>query len=145
MKNRYPVQVVALLAGAAFLLVGVLGFVPGITTGYADLSLAGRQSEAHLLGLFQISVLHNLVHALFGAAGLLAARTVGGARGFLLGAGAIYLVLTVYGFAIGHDSPANFVPVNAADNLLHLGLGVGMLAAGFVLGKTTPRSASARG
>ena len=144
-KNRYPVQVVALLAGAVFLLVGVLGFVPGITTSYSELSLAGRQSEAQLLGLFQISVLHNLVHALFGVAGLLAARTVGGARGFLLGAGAIYLVLTVYGLVIGHDSPANFVPVNAADNLLHLGLGVGMLAAGFVLGRTTPRSAPARG
>ena len=143
-KNRYPVQVVALLAGAVFLLVGVLGFVPGITTSYSDLSLAGRQSQAQLLGLFQISVLHNLVHALFGVAGLLAARTVSGARGFLLGAGAIYLVLTVYGFAIGSSSPANFVPVNAADNLLHLGLGVGMLAAGFVLGKTTPRSAPAR-
>ncbi len=145
MKNRYPVQIVALLAGAAFLLVGLLGFVPGITTSYADLSLAGRQSTAHLLGLFQISVLHNLVHLLFGAAGLVAARSIAGARGYLLGGGAIYLVLTVYGFVIGHDSPANFVPVNAADNLLHLVLGVGMLAAGVILGRTAPRTAAARG
>ncbi len=144
MKNRYPVQVVALLAGVAFLLVAVLGFVPGITTSYSELSFAGRQSEAHLLGLFQISVLHNLVHALFGVAGLAAARTVRGARGYLLGAGAIYLLLTVFGLVIGHDSPANFVPVNAADNVLHLGLGLGMLAAGFVLGKATPRTAPAR-
>ncbi len=144
MKNRYPVQVVALLAGVAFLLVAVLGFVPGITTNYSELSFAGRQSEAHLLGLFQISVLHNLVHALFGVAGLAAARTVSGARGYLLGAGAIYLLLTVFGLVIGHDSPANFVPVNAADNVLHLGLGLGMLAAGFVLGRTTPRTAPAR-
>ena len=136
MKNRHAVQVVALLAGAAFLLVAVLGFVPGITTGFSDLSFAGRQSEAHLLGLFQISVLHNLVHLLFGVVGLVASRTVGGARGFLLGAGATYLVLTVYGFLIGHDSPANFVPVNTADNLLHLGLGLGMLAAGLVLSKS---------
>ena len=136
MKNRHAVQVVALLAGAAFLLVAVLGFVPGITTGFSDLSFAGRQSEAHLLGLFQISVLHNLVHLLFGVVGLVASRTVGGARGFLLGAGATYLVLTVYGFLIGHDSPANFVPVNTAVNLLHLGLGLGMLAAGLVLSKS---------
>ena len=142
--NRYPVQVVALLAGAAFLLVGVLGFVPGITTGYADLALAGRQSEAHLLGLFQISVLHNLVHAGFGVVGLLAARSVGGARGFLLGAGAIYLVLTAYG-VISANSPANFVPLNPADNLLHLGLGVAMLTAGLILGRTRPRTAAARG
>ncbi len=136
MKNRHPVQIVALLAGAAFLLVGILGFVPGITSGYSDLSFAGRHSEAHLLGLFQVSVLHNLVHLLFGVIGLAAARSFAGARGFLIGAGAIYLVLTVYGFLIGHDSPANFVPVNAADNVLHLGLGLGMLAAGLVLGKS---------
>ena len=144
MKNRYPVQVVALLAGVAFLLVAVLGFVPGITTSYSDLSFAGRHSDARLLGLFQISVLHNLVHGLFGIAGLAAARTVPAARGYLLGAGAIYLLLTVFGLVIGHDSPANFVPVNAADNVLHLGLGLGMLAAGFVLGKAAPRPAAAR-
>ena len=134
MKNRQPVQVVALLAGAAFLLVGVLGFVPGITSGFSDMSFAGRHSEAHLLGLFQVSVLHNAVHLLFGVIGLAAARTAGAARGVLLGAGAIYLALTVYGFLIDHDSPANFVPVNAADNVLHLGLGLGMLAAGLALG-----------
>lgn len=50
-------------------------------------------------------------------------------------AGAIYLVLTVYGFLIDSDSSANFVPVNAADNVLHLGPGLGMLAAGLVLAK----------
>ncbi len=144
MKNRYPVQVLALLAGVAFLLVAVLGFVPGITTDYSELSFAGRRSEAHLLGLFQISVLHNLVHALLGIAGLAAARTVSGARGYLLGTGGVYLLLTLFGLVVGQDSPANFVPVNAADNVLHLGLGLGMLAAGFLLGRTTPRSASAR-
>ncbi len=136
MKNRQPVQVVALLAGAAFLLVGVLGFVPGITTGFSDLSFAGRHSDAHLLGLFQISVLHNVVHLLFGVVGLAASRTAGGARGFLIGAGAVYLVLTVYGFLIGHNTPANFVPVNTADNLLHLGLGLGMVAAGLLLARS---------
>ncbi len=139
MKNRQPIQVVALLAGAAFLLVGVLGFVPGITSGFSDLSFAGRSSEAHLLGLFQISVLHNAVHLLFGVVGLAAARTAGAARGFLLGAGAVYLALTVYGFLINSDSPANFVPVNTADNLLHLGLGLGMVAAGLVLARSGTR------
>jgi hypothetical protein len=145
MKNRQPIQVVALLAGAAFLLVGVLGFVPGITSGFSDLSVAGRHSEAHLLGLFQVSVLHNVVHLLFGVIGLAAARTAGAARGFLVGAGAVYLALTVYGFLIDHDSPANFVPVNAADNVLHLGLGLGMVAAGLILGKSgTGQNSTAR-
>lgn len=48
--------------------VAVLGFVPGITTSYSELSFAGHESEAKLLGLFQVSVLHNIVHGLFGLA-----------------------------------------------------------------------------
>ncbi len=144
MNNRYPVQVAALLTGVVFALVGILGFIPGITTKYGDLSFAGHQSEAHLLGLFQISILHNVVHLLFGVAGIAAARTVGAARGFLIGGGVIYLVLAVYGFVISQNSPANFVPVNPADNLLHAVLGVGMLAAGVVLGKASGRATAAR-
>ncbi len=139
MKNRYPVQVVALLAAVAFLAVAILGFVPGITTRYSDLSFAGHESGVLLLGLFQVSVLHNLVHAMFGVVGLVAAKTVSGARGFLLGAGAVYLVLTVFGLLIDFDSPLNFVPLNGADNWLHLGLGLGMLAAWIALARTTPR------
>ncbi len=142
MKNRYPVQAVALLAAVAFLLVGILGFVPGITSRYSEMSFAGHHSEALLLGLFQISVLHNLVHALFGIVGLAAAKTVSGARGFLLGAGVIYLVLTVFGMLIDLNSPLNFVPLNVADNWLHLALGLGMLAAGLALGKTGPQPAA---
>ena len=143
MKNRYPVQIVALLAAAAFLAVAILGFVPGVTTRYSEMAFAGHHSEALLLGLFQISVLDNLVHALFGVVGLLAAKTAGGARGFLLGAGAIYLLLTVFGMLIDLDSPLNFVPLNSADNWLHLGLGLGMLASGLALGKASPRPAAA--
>jgi hypothetical protein len=130
-----PVQVAALVVGAAFLLTGVLGFIPGITTDYDMLSFAGHHSGAKLLGLFDVSVLHNLVHLAFGAAGLALARTFNGARGFLLGSGVIYLVLTLFGMVIDHDSPANFVPVNAADNWLHLVLAVAMLGLGIVLGR----------
>ena len=52
---------------------------------------------------------------------------------FLLGGGAIYLVLTVYGLVVDRHDDANFVPLNAADNWLHLVLGFGMLAAGLLL------------
>lgn len=130
-----PVQIAALVVGAAFLLTGILGFIPGITTNYDMLSFAGLHSGAKLLGVFEVSVLHNAVHLAFGVVGLALARTFGGARAFLLGSGAIYLVLTLFGLVIDHDSPANFVPVNAADNWLHLVLAVGMLALGAVLGR----------
>lgn len=140
MRDRSLVQLGALAVGATFLLVAVLGFVPGITTNFSELSFAGHESEAKLLGLFQVSVLHNIVHGLFGIAGLVAAGTVGGARVFLIGGGVIYLVLTVYGAVIDLDSAANFVPVNVADNLLHLGLGLGMITLGVVLGKNAART-----
>jgi hypothetical protein len=89
MRDRSLVQLAALVVGATFLLVAVLGFVPGITTDYRELSFAGQESEAELLGLFQVSVLHNIVHGLFGLAGIASARTISGARAYLLGGGVI--------------------------------------------------------
>jgi hypothetical protein len=139
MRNRSVVQLAGLLVGATFLLVAVLGFVPGITTNYSQLSFAGHESEAELLGLFQVSVLHNIVHGLFGLVGIALARTVSGARAFLVVGGVIYLVLTAYGSFIDLDSAANFVPVNVADNVLHLGLGIAMITLGAVLGKDAAR------
>lgn len=130
--NGMTTQSLAKLVGIVFLLVGVLGFVPGITTNYGDMSFAGHNSGAELLGIFQVSILHNIVHLLFGVAGLALAKTADGARTFLIGGGVIYLVLWLYGIVIDKDGGANFVPVNAADNWLHLGLGAGMIALGVI-------------
>ncbi|WP_030037546.1 DUF4383 domain-containing protein [Streptomyces resistomycificus] len=141
-RSRTPVQQAALLVGAVFLLVGVLGFIPGITTDYDTMKFASHDSGAELLGIFQVSVLHNLVHLAFGVAGIAMARTPSGARTFLLVGGAIYLVLWLYGLFVGHDSGANFVPLNTADDWLHFVLGLGMIALGALL--TRPRGAARR-
>ncbi len=129
-------QLVAAGVAATFVLVGILGFVPGITTDYGDLGLAGHESEAKLLGLFQVSVLHNLVHLGFGLVGLVMARHAPGARTFLVGGGTLYLAIWLYGLFIPHDSGLNFVPVNEADNWLHLALGLGMIALGLILAES---------
>ncbi|MFG1699755.1 DUF4383 domain-containing protein [Nonomuraea sp. NPDC049309] len=131
--SRTPVQLAALITGVVFLLVGVLGFVPGVTTDFDQLQFAGHHSGALLLGLFQVSILHNIVHLIFGIAGVLLAKTWSGARNFLVAGGVIYLLLWLYGLIVAHDSPANFVPLNTADNWLHLILGVGMVALGVLL------------
>jgi hypothetical protein len=135
-KFATPVQKAALAVGVVFLAVGVLGFVPGITTNYDQLSFAGHHSDAALLGIFNVSVLHNLVHLAFGVAGIALARTFNQARWYLIGGGIVYLLLFVYGLLIDHDSSANFVPVNNADNWLHLGLAIAMIALGALLGRT---------
>jgi hypothetical protein len=133
---RHPVQTAALAVSAVFVLVGILGFIPGITTNYDQLSLAGHTSGALLLGIFAVSVLHNIVHLLFGVVGFAMARTATGARNYLIGGGVVYAVLFLYGLVIDHGSDANFVPVNTADNWLHLVLAVGMIALGVLLGRT---------
>ncbi|WIA98732.1 DUF4383 domain-containing protein [Curtobacterium sp. MCBA15_012] len=143
--NRYAgssVQKVALVVGIVFLLVGIAGFVPGLTSG--DLAGAGHGSMAMLLGIFQVSVLHNVVHLLFGVVGLLAANRASGSRMYLVIGGIVYFVLWIYGlFTAGHSTGANFVPLNNADNWLHLVLAVGMVALGIVFprGRRTPVSA----
>jgi len=133
--QRSLLQNAALVVGVVFLLVGILGFIPGITTHYGDMSGAGHESMAKLLGIFQVSVLHNIVHLLFGVAGIALSRTNTSARSYLVGGGVIYLVLWLYGLVIDRQSSANFVPVNTADNWLHFLLGVGMIALGVALGK----------
>ncbi len=130
-----PLQTASLAVGSVFLLVGLLGFIPGITTNYDDLQFAGHQSDAMLLGVFQVSVLHNIVHLLFGVAGVLMARTWQGARWFLIGGGVIYLLLFLYGLIIDKTSEANFIPLNTADDWLHLLLGGGMVALGTLLAR----------
>ena len=125
--ERTLVQNVARLVGIVFLLVGIAGFIPGLTTNlYEGLEFAGNDGTAELLGIFQVSVLHNIVHGLFGLAGLALAATPSGARTYLIGGGAIYLAL----FAIGIIGGGDWIPVDDADNWLHLLLGAGMIGLG---------------
>ena len=142
-SDRTALQKAAQAVGAVFVLVGILGFIPGITANYSSLGIAGHDSAALLLGVFQVSVLHNIVHLLFGVAGLLLARTPAQARNYLVVGGAIYIVLWLYGLLIDHNSAANFVPVNTADNWLHLVLAVAMIGLGALLGRTAVARSSA--
>ncbi|MFJ7181481.1 DUF4383 domain-containing protein [Streptomyces massasporeus] len=73
------------------------------------------------------------MHLGYGLAGLILAGTAAGAYSYLLVGGAVCLVLWVYGLSVGHDSDANFVPPNTADDWLHCVLGVAMIGLALVL------------
>jgi hypothetical protein len=135
-RDMTPVQRVTLIIGVVFLLVGIAGFIPGLTTDYDSLDFAGHESGAELIGVFQVSILHNIVHLLFGIAGIALSRSASAARTYLIVGGAIYLVLWIYGLVVDYDADANFVPLNDADNWLHLILGVGMIVLGFLVPRT---------
>lgn len=130
-----PVQWAALTIASLFLIVGALGFVPGVTTDYSTLEFAGHHSDAKVLGVFAVSILHNSVHLAFGIVGVVLARSVGLATLYLIGGGVVYALLLMYGLLVGESSVANFIPVNSADNWLHLGLAVAMLALGITLSR----------
>jgi hypothetical protein len=138
------VRLAATAVAAVFLLVGILGFIPGITSNYGSMSFGGHMSDAKLLGIFQVSVLHNIVHLLFGVIGLALARGVPGAVNFLLGGGVVYLLLWIYGLIISKSSNANFVPLNSADDWLHFVLGLGMIGLG-LWGRSVVRGRTAGG
>ncbi|KRF04011.1 hypothetical protein ASH00_15275 [Arthrobacter sp. Soil782] len=120
--TRDHVRSASMGMGVVFLLVGILGFIPGITTQYGSMTFASG-SEAMLLGAFQVSVLLNLLYLAMGAAGVWMSRGVLSARNFLLGSGAVLLVMWLYGLIVG-TSAANILSTNASTNWLNLILGV---------------------
>jgi hypothetical protein len=144
-RYRTPIQELALLVGLGFLLAGIGGFIPGVTTHYGDLSFAGHDSGAKLFGVFQTSILHNLVHLLFGVAGIVLSRTRETARAFLIGGGLVYLVIFVYGLLTSDTSAANFIPLNGADNILHAALGGSMVVFGLVPDEVGPEATQTLG
>jgi hypothetical protein len=130
MKRLIAPESMAGLFGLAFVVVGVAGFVPGVVDHYQQLGWWRSGSGAQLLGVFQVSILLNLVHLGYGTLGLLLARTTPTARVYLSGGGAAYLALGVYGLLIDRAGGWNVIPVDRDDDWLHMGLGVAMLYAG---------------
>lgn len=125
MTDRYtPAQIYSLVFGATLLLVGILGFI-------AEASFdAGSDLTGSNFILFEVNGWHNLVHIASGLLGLALWRSVPGARSFALGFGAVYLIVTLWGFIDGNDV-LGLIPINGADNVLHLlisllGIGAGL-------------------
>jgi hypothetical protein len=131
--GQLAAQGAAVLVAAAFLAVAIAGFTPGLTTHLDRLQWLGHHSESQLFGVFDVSVVHNLLHLAFGVAGLLLAGTYARARAFLIGGGLIYLGLWLYGLLADLSGPRNVLPLNDADNWSHFSIGVVMILLGLTL------------
>ena len=118
-------QRLAQVFGWAFIVVGLAGFAATGSSMEADHTLAPR-----LFGLFPVNVLHNVVHLVFGVWGVLGARSVGGARSYLVGSGLISLILAALGYVVPNG--LGLVPIGGNDIGLHLFLGLGLLLSGLL-------------
>jgi hypothetical protein len=115
---------VALIFGIVFLLVGILGLVtPG------GMSMQADPAPGHILGMFGVNLLHNIVHLLVGVWGIVASRSWSGAKTFMQVGGIAYLVLAICGFFI--PSTFGLIPIGGNDIYLHAVLGLIMAGIGF--------------
>ena len=134
--GRTDVQNVGMGVGIVLIIVGILGFIPGITTQYTLLAFFGPGSTALFLSLFQVSILLNILQLAIGVTGLVMSRNNPmGARNFLMGFGLLYIVLSIYGLIVGAGSAANFLSLNAIDAWAFMILGIVMVAAGWLMSK----------
>ena len=113
------VQKLAKLFGIVFILIGILGFVPGITI------------DGYLLGVFEVDTLHNFTHLLTGILAWFAALSLSNSKWFFKVFGTGYLLMTILGFTQGGSILGLFM-VNLADNIFHLVITVSALWAGFL-------------
>ena len=112
----------ALIWGILFLLAGASGFIPGLwhpaPGHYPDLAVDSFYGDA--LGLFPVTILHNIVHLLFGVWGLLASRSLSGAKGYAKAVAIIYAVFVVAGLIPGLNTMFGFVPLFVNYVWLHI-------------------------
>ena len=133
-----PNRLVAIIFGAVYILVGLLGFA--VTGGVGFIATDGGL----LLGIFEVNPLHNIAHLLIGAALLIAGlSSVRAAKGVNITVGAVYLLLGIVGFFLVNTA-ANILALNTADHFLHLASAIVLLGVGLGAERaTSTRSALA--
>ena len=130
--GRKDIQLLAFGVGAVWAIVGILGFIPGITQNYSDLKFFGPDSNAMLFNAFQTSMLLNLVQIAVGVVGVLMAMSSVGSRRFLTYFGGLYVVLAIFGFVTGTSS-ANIFALSMVDSWFMIIVGLFMVGAALYL------------
>jgi len=123
-------KTIAMIIGAAFLAVGVLGFVSN--------PIIGESEDA----IFFADRTHNIIHVVSGLLFMLIPMIAPDTTAnFLKGFGVIYFALGVWGLVkFGTDGMGkllDFLHVNSPDNFLHIGLGLLIFLAGIAASRST--------
>ena len=129
----------ALVLGIVFLLVGILGFVPGINQMHQvhdpNLKVDGP-GEGMLLGLFHVNVLHNVVHIVFGILGIAMYRDFVSARLYAQIVAIAYGLLVSLGLLPATRYTFGLIPIEGNDVWLHALIAVAAAYFGFIAPST---------
>ena len=121
------ITTMAKVFGVVFLLVGILGFIPGIAP------------DGHLLGIFHVNAAHNIVHLLTGAIALaVGCSSMRASRLFFQVFGIVYALVAVLGFVYGNQPIFGIIANNIADAWLHVMIACVAVYFGFVAKTITP-------
>ncbi|HEX2034259.1 MAG TPA: DUF4383 domain-containing protein [Chloroflexota bacterium] len=111
----------ALVFGAIYALVGLIGFIPGLATPPPPDApgLTADTGYGYLFGLFPINTLHNLVHLVVGLAGIAAYTRMTYARLYAQVVAVVFGLLTLMGLVPGLDTTFGLIPLFGHDVWLH--------------------------
>jgi uncharacterized protein DUF4383 len=127
MENASPARLYCVVVGTVLVVVGIIGFFYNGHFG-SDGDVFGHDTSVKVFGILAVNGWHNVFHLVTGALALLVAGYA--ARVYAFGLGLLYITVAIWGFILGSgDAILTVVPINTADNVLHLVLGVlGVLA-----------------
>ena len=125
-RRRTPAQWYCLLAGLALLLAGIAGFIADSSFDTGDGIQGGE-----LLSIFEVNGIHNLIHVASGLLLLAASPKRASAKTVAIAFGLVYGIVTIIGLIDG-ETVLGLIPVNPADNVLHIGLSLLGLITGFM-------------
>lgn len=136
-RGRSPAEWYCLIVGGVLLAIGILGFIADATFDFGDGVEGGS-----FLG-FEVNGTHNLVHVASGLVLLIASRRRDTARAVAIVFGVTYGLVAIIGLIDGSDV-LTLLPVNAADNVLHVLLSAAGIIAGLMTRDSAPRERGTR-
>lgn len=118
MSTRY----FALVFGIIYLLIGILGLIPGLLTPASPVAV--NVLNGNLFGLFPVNIIHTIVHIIIGIWGILAYRTFSASRTYGRVVGVIFIILFIFGLIPVLNVLFGLIPLYGADVWLHLISGI---------------------
>ncbi|MCU1526533.1 MAG: hypothetical protein JWP75_296 [Frondihabitans sp.] len=122
-----PAQGAVVVVGVFLIVIGIIGFIPGITTGVDKITFGGPFSGALVFNIFQTSVLQNAVHILLGLAAFGAARKRASSTLYLLGMSTLFFGFWLYGLLFNGSFAGNIFPFNYPDYAFNVSMGFALM------------------